>query len=134
MPSGSFEFGLAMPMAPNPESPMAQSHVSTDSTECNFVPTLQNIEGEITNTTGQGLLEDTAIHFVEDESLRPKIPDAFAKYVEDCYGRRILNAELLKLKDGFHRPENCPALSVPTMNPNLSALLFCEQKEQDKRL
>ena len=134
MPSGSFDFGLAMPMAPSPASPMAQSHVSTDSAEGNFVPTLQNIEGKITNTAGQGLLADTAIHFVEDESLGPKIPDVFAKYVEDCCRKRILNAELLKLKDGFQRPENCPALSVPTINPNLWAQLPREQKEQDKRL
>ena len=54
MPSGSFEFGLAMPVAPYPASPMAQSHISADSAEGNFVPTLQNIEGEITNTTGHG--------------------------------------------------------------------------------
>ena len=131
---GSFDFGLAMPMAPNPASPMAQSHVSTDSAEGNFVPTFQNIEGEITNTTGQGLLADTAIHFVEDESLGPKILDVFAKYVEDCCCERILNAELLRLKDGFQRPESCPALSVPTINPNLWAQLPREQKEQDKQL
>ena len=134
MPSGSLEFGLAMPLAPNPASPMAQSQISADSAEGNFVPIFQNLEGEIPNTAGQGLLADSAIHFVEDESLGPKISEVFAKYVEDCCRKRILNTELLKLKDGFQRPENCPALSVPTINPNLWAQLPREQKEQDKRL
>ena len=119
MPSGSFDFGLAMPMAPNQASPMAQSHVSTDRAEGKFVPTLQNIEGKIINRTGQGFLADTAIHFVEYKSLGPKILDVFAKDVEDCCRKRIRNAELLKLKEGFQRPENCPALGVPTINPNL---------------
>ena len=100
--SGSFELWLPMPLAPNPASPMAQSQISADSAEGNFVPTFQNIEGAITNTAGQGLLADSAIHFVEDEALGKKIPEVFAKYVEeDCCRKRILNAELLKLKDGF---------------------------------
>ena len=53
------------------------------------------------NTAGQELLADSAMHFVEEESLGRKIPDGFAKYVEDCCCKRILNAELLKLKGGF---------------------------------
>ena len=81
------------------------------------MPTLQNIEGEITSKTGQGLLADTVIHFVEDESLGPKILDVFAKYVKDCCHKRILNAELLKLKDGFQHLENCYAFNVPIINP-----------------
>ena len=134
IPSGSFDLGLAMPMAPNPTSPMAHSHISSESAEGSFVPTYHNVEGGVLNASTQGFPRDSTIHFVEDESLGPKISEVFATYVEDCCRKRILNAELLKLKDRFHRPANCPALSVPTINPNLWAQLPREQKEQDKRL
>ena len=73
------------------------------------------------------MLADSAIYFDEDESLGLKIPEVFAKYVEYCYCKRILNAELLKLKDGFQRPGNYPAINMPTINPR-------EQKGQDKHL
>ena len=79
MPSGSLEFGLAMPLAPDPALPMAQIQILADSAEGNFVPILQNIEGEISNTAGQRLLADSAIHFVEDESLGPKISQSMLR-------------------------------------------------------
>ena len=74
MLSGSFEFGLAMPMA--------QSHISTVSTEGNFIPTFQNVEGEITSTAGQELLADSTTHFFKDEALGPKILEVFCKIFE----------------------------------------------------
>ena len=134
IPSGSFDLGLAISMAPNPTSPMALSHISTESTEGSFVPNYPNVERGILNTSNQSCQVDSFIHFVEDESLGPKISEVFAAYVEDCCRKRILNTELLKLKDRFQRPANCPALNVPTINPNLWAQLPREQKEQDKRL
>ena len=134
MPSGSLDFGQTMPMALNPASPMAHSHLSTESTEGSFVPTFHNMDGEISNVSNQGGSGDSTIHFVEDESLGPKISEGFATYVEDCCRKRILNSEILKLKDRFQRPANCPALSVPTVNPDLWAQLPREQKEHDKRL
>ena len=54
-----------MPMAPNPASPMAHSHLSTESTEGRFVPTFHNVEGEISNVSNQGCSGDSTIHFVE---------------------------------------------------------------------
>ena len=101
IPSGSFDLRLAMPMAPNPTSPMALSHISTESTEGSFVPTYHNVERGILNTSNQGCQADSSIHFVEDESLGLKLSEVFATYVEDCHRKRILNTELLKLKDRF---------------------------------
>ena len=121
-------------MAPNHTSPMTLSHISTDSTEGSFVPTYHDVERGILDTSNQGCQADSSIQFVEDESLGPKISEVFATYVEDCCRKRILNTELLKLKDRFQRPANCPALNVPTINPNLWSQLPREQKEQDKRL
>ena len=134
IPLGSFDLELAMPMAPNPTSTMAHSHISSESAEGSFVPTYRNMEGGVLNASNQGCPGDSTVHFVEDESLGPKISEVFETYVEDCCRKRILSAELLKLKDRFQRPANCPALSVPTINPNLWAQLPREQKEQDKRL
>ena len=131
IPSGLFDVGLAMPMAPNPTSPMAT--FPQESAEGSFVPIYRNVEGGVLNASTQGCPGDSTIHFVEDESLGPKISEVFATYVEDCCRKRILSAELLKLKDRFQCPANCPALSVPTINPNLWAQLPREQKEQDKR-
>ena len=102
MPSGSFEFGLAMPMAPNPASPMAQSHISTDSAEGNFVPTLQIIESEISITTGQVLLVDTAIYFVEEESLGPKILNGVANIWRIAATREFLMQNSSSLKPAFN--------------------------------
>ena len=66
--------------------------------------------------------------------MGPSISTVYAKYVEDCCRKRILTSELVKLKELFQRPENCPALSVPTINPDLWAQLPKDQKEHDKRL
>ena len=74
------------------------------------------------------------LHFVEDEAVGPPISQANASYVEDCCKKRILSSEFNKFKDAFKRPENCPALSVPTINHNLWAQLPKESKEHDKRL
>ena len=57
MPSGSFEFGLAMPMAPNQASPMAQSHVSTDCAEVNFVPSFKLVKGKSLTELGKDCLQ-----------------------------------------------------------------------------
>ena len=59
---------------------------------------------------------------------------ALASYVEDYCKKRILSSELDKFKETLKRPENCPALSVPTINPNLWAQLPKKSKEYDKRL
>ena len=133
IPSGSFDLGHAMPMVPNPASPMAHSHLSTESTEGSFVPTFQNVEGQIVPASNQGCSGDSTIHFVEDESLGPNISEGLATYVEDCCRKRILSSEILNLKERFQRPANCLALSVPTVNPDLWAQLPREQKEHDKR-
>ena len=74
------------------------------------------------------------LHFVEDEAVALPISEGYAKYVEDCCRKRILTAELTKFKEVFKRPQNCPALSVPTINPNLWAQLPKEYKENDKCL
>ena len=133
MSSGSLDLGLTMPMVPNPTSLLAHSHISTGSTEGSFGPVYHNVEGGILNASNQGCPADSIIHFVEDESLGPKTSEVFATYVEDCCRKRILNAERLKCKDTFQPPANCPAFSVPTINPNVWAQLPREQKEQDKR-
>ena len=65
MPSGPLDFGQTMPMAPNPVSPMAHSHLSTESTESSFVPTFHNVEGEISNVSNQGCSGDSIIHIVD---------------------------------------------------------------------
>ena len=66
IPSGSFDLGLAMPMAPNPTSPMAHSHISSESAEGSFVPTYRNVEGGVLNASTQAYrrrdLLKTAIH------------------------------------------------------------------------
>ena len=67
-----------------------------ESTEGSFVPTFHNMEGEVSNASNQGCSGDSAVHFVEDESLGPKISDWFATHVEDCCCKRILNSEILK--------------------------------------
>ena len=74
------------------------------------------------------------LHFVEDEAVGLPISEANASYVEDCCKKRILSSELARFKEAFKRPENCPALSVPTINPNLWAQVPKESKEHDKRL
>ena len=122
-----------MPLAPNPASPVAHSHLSTEYTEGSFVPTFQNVEGEIFPASNPGCPGNSTIHFVEDESLCPKISDGLATYVEDYCRKRILSSELLKLKERFQRPANCPALIVLTVNPDLWAQLPREHKEHDKR-
>ena len=129
IPSGS---GHAMPLATNPASAMAHSHISTKSIEGSFALTFQNMEGAIFPAFHLGYSGDSTIHFVEDESLGPKISEGLATYVEDCCRKRILSSEILQLKERFQRPANCPALSVPTVNPDLWAQLSREQKEHYK--
>ena len=46
-----------MPMTSHFASPVAQNHISTDSTGGNFVPTLQNIEGEFLVELGKDCLQ-----------------------------------------------------------------------------
>ena len=124
-----------MPMATDPASPFALSGFSTESHDGNFIPTYQNSNFKFPHALGQGTTQECGnIHFVEDESLAPKNSEKYAKYVEDCCRKRILNTELTKLKDNFQRPENCLALNAPTVNPTLWAQLPKEQKEHDKRL
>ena len=91
IPSGSFDLGHTIPVAPNPASPMAHSHLSTEYTDGSFVPTFQNVEGEILPASNPGCPGNSTIHFVEDESLCPKISDGLATYVEDCCRKRILS-------------------------------------------
>ena len=53
IPSGSYDLGLAMPMAPNPTSPTAHSHISMESTKGSFVSAYRTVEGEILNVSNQ---------------------------------------------------------------------------------
>ena len=100
-----------------------------------FIPTYRNAEFELSHVLRPGPEQDSVkLHFLEDESLGPSISTVYAKFVEDCCRKRILTSELVKLKELFQRPENCPALSVPTINPDLWAQLPKDQKEHDKRL
>ena len=119
------------------QMPMATSPVSLNSemTDGNFVPQLPNSFAQLQLPNIQ-LIEQQGVklHFVEDEAVGPPISEANASYVEDCCKKRILSSELAKFKEAFKRPENCPALSVPTINPNLWAQLPKESKEHDKRL
>ena len=119
------------------QMPMAASPLSLNSemTDGNFVPQLPNSLAQLQLPNIQ-LIEQQGVklHFVEDEAVGPPISQANASYVEDCCNKRILSSELAKFKEAFKRPENCPALSVPTINPNLWAQLPKESKEHDKRL
>ena len=74
------------------------------------------------------------LHFVEDEAIGSTISEGYAKRVEDCCGKRALSSEIAKFKEAFKRPQNSPALIVPSINPNLWALLPKEYKEHNKRL
>ena len=119
------------------QMPMAASPLSLNSemTDGNFVPQLPNSLAQLQLPNIQ-LIEQQGVklHFVADEAVGPPISEANASYVEDCCKKRILSSELAKFKEAFKRPENCPALSVPTINPNLWAKLPKESKEHDKRL
>ena len=118
-----------MPMAVTPMS------LTSEITDGNFVPQYPNSLPQPPLTNVQ-LVEQQGVklHFVEDEAVGPPISEANASYVEDCCKKRILSSELAKFKEAFKRPENGPALSVPTINPNLWAQLPKESKEHDKRL
>ena len=118
-----------MPMASSPLS------LTSEMTDGNFVPQLPNSLAQLQLPHVQ-LIEQQGVklHFVEDEAVGPPISEANASYVEDCCKKRILSSELAKFKEAFKRPENCPALSVPTINPNLWAQLPKESKDHDKRL
>ena len=118
-----------MPMAASPMS------FTSEMTDGNFIPQFPNSLAQLPLTNVQ-LVEQQGVklHFVEDEAVGPPISEANASYVEDCCKKSILSSELNKFKDAFKRPENCPALSVPTINPNLWAQLPKESKEHDKRL
>ena len=89
IPSGSFDLGLAMPMAPNPTSPMAHSHISSESAEGSFVPTYRNVEGGVLNASTQGCPGDSTIHFVEDESLGPKISEVLRRTLKTVVAREF---------------------------------------------
>ena len=52
-PSGSFDLGFAMPLTPNPTTPMTQSHIPTESTEGGFVPTYRNVDEGIVYASNQ---------------------------------------------------------------------------------
>ena len=118
-----------MPMAVSPMS------LASEITDGNFVPQFPNSLAQPPLTNVQ-LVEQQGVklHFVEDEAVGPPISEANASYVEDCCKKRILSSELAKFKEAFKQPENCPALNVPTINPNLWAQLPKESKEHDKRL
>ena len=118
-----------MPMATSPLS------LTSEMTDGNFVPQFPNSLAHL-QLTNFHLVEQQGVklHFVEDEAVGPPISEANASYVEDCCKKRILSSELAKFKEAFRRPENCPALSVPTINPNLWAQFPKESKEHDKRL
>ena len=118
-----------MPMAASPMSP------TSEITDGNCVPQFPNSIAQLLLTNVQ-LVEQQGVklHYDEDEAVGPRISEANASYVEDCCKKRILSSELAKFKEAFKRPENCPALSVPTINPNLWAQLPKDSKEHDKLL
>ena len=105
-----------MPMAA-PPSP------STASTEGNFIPSFLNPGQALPCISTEHVEQSVRPHFIEDEAVGPAISDAYAKYVEDCCGRRILSTELTKFKVVFKQPSNCSALNVLTINPTLWAQL-----------
>ena len=106
---------------------------SNETTEGQFVPNFNNGTPNVslpTATEQQG----AKVQFVEDEAIGSTISEGYAKYVEDCCRKRILSSEIAKFKEAFKRPQNCPALSVPSINPNLWAQLPKDYKEHDKCL
>ena len=106
---------------------------SNETTEGQFVPNFNNGTPNVslpTATEQQG----AKLHFVEDEAIGSPISEGYAKYVEDCCRKRIFSSEIAKFKEAFKRPQNCPALSVASINPNLWAQLPKDYKEHDKRL
>ena len=74
------------------------------------------------------------MHFVEDEAVALPISDGYVIYIEDSCRKRILTSKLTKCRESFKEPQTCPALSVPTINPNLWADLPKEYLENDKHL
>ena len=115
----------------------AASVLSGASNEGQFVPSFENpeitlpeIPAQSTTTTSSDCAKIT---FQGDQPVGPKISDSYATFVEDCARKRILTTELTQLKAKLKRPENCPALSVPTIHPHLWANLPKEAREHDKR-
>ena len=112
-------------------SPMS---LSAETSEGQFLP---NFDNGTTDLPFSNVLpteqQSMKLHFVEGEAIDSPISEPYAKYVEDCCRKRILTSELNKFKEGFKRPQNCPALSVPTINPNLWAQLPKDYKEHYKR-
>ena len=109
--------------------------LSTETIEGQFVPPCDNGLTPLPFSSFPSAKQQGAkLHFVEDEAVVLPISEGYAKYAEDCCRTHILTAELTNFKESFKRPQKCPALSVPTINPNLWAQLPKEYKENDKRL
>ena len=112
-------------------SPMS---LSGETTEGQFIPNFENGTQFPFSTMPSAEQQGVKLHFVEDEAIGLPISEGYAKYVEDCCRKRILASEITKCKEALKRPQNCLALSVPTINPNLWAQLPKDYKEHDKRL
>ena len=122
---------LSEDVLPHP-SPMS---LPAETSEGHFIPNFDNGIATLPFTTVPTTEQQSVkLHFVEDEVIGSPISEPYAKYVEDCCRKRILSSELTKFKESFKRPQNCPALSVPTINPTLWAQLPKDSKEHDKRL
>ena len=109
--------------------------LSAETSEGHFIPNFDNGIATLPFTTVPTTEQQSVkLHFVEDKVIGSPISEPYAKHIEDCCRKRILSSELTKFKESFKRPQNWPALSVPTINPTLWAQLPKDSKEHDKRL
>ena len=106
---------------------------SNETAEGQFVPNFNNGTPNVSHPTATEQ-QGAKLHFVEDEAIGSTILEGYAKYVEDCCRKRILSSEIAKFTEAIKRPQKCPALSMPSINPNLWAQLPKDYKEHDKRL
>ena len=114
-----------MSMAASPLS------LTSDMKDGNFVLQRPNSLAQLQLTNVQLVKQQgVKLHFVEDEVVGPPISESNASDVEDCCKKRILSSELANIKEAFKRHENCPTLSLQTINPNLWAQLPKESKGQ----
>ena len=85
-----------MPMAHKPTSQTVRSNFSLESREGTFIPFCQNFDMGIAAALQQECQDSSKFKFVEDEVHGRNISKEYAKYVEDCCHKRILNTELAK--------------------------------------
>ena len=77
------------------------------------------------------MADDFSLPLEGDESSGPKVQDKLASYVETCVTKRIEKEHLKSLKRQARRPENCPSVVVPQVNPGIWRDLDRHQKSRD---